>query len=486
MSTALEVVRSTPRANQPAPRMEDIREQAAGLGFKRPSEQLVTDLCNIASGGIVHDDRTIEDDLRDARNRELGMFSLARWGLARDTGFPMILTWNLALAELLRQIKPKEVPGRNDEQRALSMTALSEAIESEIDKGTKPKEIAEALAEAFDAVDGLDEAELSLLGGLPHPVDMLEQPPPGESGDIGESDDEEEEDDDTGRGGQEREETISEGILQYSVPDPASSNYDKLSHSLQQAEISRRLLEDRNLGKLLDVARVLRDFVRLNVRRTVREMPDPEGPDLRWRDMRSMSELVKVPQREWALRSRSPLMFRYRLAQKLMTIRERTRRETRKQLLYVLLDCSSSMRMGLSRYKLGGVMMNRLAAVTRGDAVLIYRFFGTKLYEEHRVETAEQSRDALRHVLSCRFPDRETKLSPALRRTLSRIKTVRKEEELERPHLLVVTDGSVTAKLTAEDLGDVVLHLVLIERQGNYDSLLQLAKYSGGVVIENF
>ena len=76
---------------------------------------------------------------------------------------------------------------------------------------------------------------------------------------------------------------------------------------------------------------------------------------------------------------------------------------------------------------------------------------------------------------------RGTNTTEAVRQALSDSRAKREADPtLEKPEIVVVSDGDDCLNMTAEDLGDTKLHVVMCAT-GHNESFSQLSKATGGV-----
>jgi uncharacterized protein with von Willebrand factor type A (vWA) domain len=211
--------------------------------------------------------------------------------------------------------------------------------------------------------------------------------------------------------------------------------------------------------------------------------PDAHGEDVRRRQLRDPHELPRIDRHQWALLERAPLLFWQRVMSREMCVRERVTSTNKKQLLYLLIDCSGSMRENEGK-RIGaacGVLMNRLRAVIEGKAELYYRFFDGDVHTEHHVKTREEAIRAMKQVLQTNYSGGSTDINKAIRAGQDRIERISKDGTLHRPHLVVVSDGGDSISLKANDMKETTLHAVLCMCTNS--DLTKLAQGTGGLAL---
>jgi Mg-chelatase subunit ChlD len=243
------------------------------------------------------------------------------------------------------------------------------------------------------------------------------------------------------------------------------------------------LLDNPIKRQMATIGRQLSQIDGISVVPQVTITPNAHGEDVRRRQMRDPQELPRIDKHQWALLERAPQLFWQRVMSREMCVREKVTRTDKKQLLYLLIDCSGSMdsdggkRIGAAC----GVLMNRLRAVIEGKAELYYRFFDGAVHPERHVRTKEEAIKAMQDVLSCNFSGGSTDINKAIRTGQDRIEVIAKEGKLYRPHLVVVTDGGDTISLRANNLINTTLHAVLCMCTNS--DLTKLAKDTNGLAL---
>ncbi len=244
-----------------------------------------------------------------------------------------------------------------------------------------------------------------------------------------------------------------------------------------------KLAEDMLSGKeiMLRISRNLDKLTRMKVSRQKKLEPDPEGDERRLRPLEHFGELMRIPQSAWAL----PRNYRNYLAvtQQLL-VRERVTRRERKQLLYVICDCSGSMGSGQRLFKAGGIVMNRLKAVIDGDAELWFRWFDTGLKQRHEARTADEARALIKQIGRGNSSGGGTAIANCVRAAVSDIQELATEDHW-RSELVVISDGDDDcSSLRLADLQGVRLHAFLVENKN--EALCRVAQASGGVGVQQF
>ena len=234
----------------------------------------------------------------------------------------------------------------------------------------------------------------------------------------------------------------------------------------------------------LEVSRNLDSLVRFRLGNRGKPTPDIEGGDIIKRAINDFSEIGRMGPVEFLY----PKTYRLaRIANHVPLVRERVIREGKKQLIYMLLDCSYSMRSQNALHKCGGVLLNRLKAVLSDDAELYFRFFDDQLFPEYEVRTKQQAKDAIRTFKKNSFNGNGTDITHAIRKSIERIDTLMEDGKLsERPELVIVTDGDdpLVYDLKEEEFrkSNLRLHTFVVANPTDKNRYLaQLARATGGV-----
>lgn len=454
---------STPLSYLP-PTREEMKGVAAQVGLKKFSPDLVEDIANLVAGGELvapsQYRRQVEEQARETLpaptlHKEGAYWSTPGsgqgWTRNREEAVAHTVSqrtrYHQRVQDFLRQLDVGQMPGATPLEKAMGWLKLlaqkpggesgGEGFDEEplpifSDEETDGEQVARQLAEAVETAKELSKEERELLDSEGADGQDSKEPKPG-------------------------------------APDPSQV---------------RRLAEDMLQGKdvIVRLSRHLDQLVKMRVAKSQKLEADPEGDERRWRPIRHLGELHKIPQSEWAL----PKSYRlYRAITGQTPVWERCTRQERKQLLYLLVDCSGSMGNGQRIAKAGGVLLNRLKAVLSEDAEVYFRFFDGSVREEHHAAVPEEAKRLMHHVSQkANYSGGSTAIVGAVRAAHARIEEIMSEGGRHRPEIVVVTDGEDDVSgLKAEELGATRLHAFIVDA-GNPD-LVRLAQSTGGVGIQN-
>ncbi len=448
-------IRTTPPLTYLPPTREEMAAMADQVGLRKYAPDLVEDLSNLLAGGeLVAPSRYRQQVAQEAVRTLPAPDSDGEWQL-RDRSWTndrqhaladkaeSRMRYHQRVQDFLRDLDATQMPGATPLEKAMGWLKLlasqpggagsgeggEEALPIFSDEQSSGESIAEQLEEAVSDAKSLSDEERELLDA---------------------------------KGGDEDEQ---------SSDSPKNPGADPSQ--------VRRLAEDMLKGKdeIIRVSRHLDQLSPMRVAKSNRLEADPEGDERRWRPIRNLGELHKIPQSEWAL----PESYRmYRALTGQTPVRERCTRQEKRQLLYLLVDCSGSMSDGERIAKAGGVLLNRLKAVMAGEAEVYFRFFDGSPRQEHHAATPEQAKALMSHVLErSNFSGGSTDIRAAVRAAVERIEELLASgEQLYKPEIVLVSDGEAAVP-SREDLGGVRLHVFNVECA--QAELVELARSTGGV-----
>ena len=454
--------RTEPAQDYQEPSDSDIHEYAERVGLTTYSPDFAKDLANIASGGRIipsiewHDKLKDSDFVKHPHTRVDGEYVQYAYDYgdgytyytdeketAQRYAYENAKRAQESVCEFMRGINFDNVPGQTPLEKSCNL--LKTIYDSDVCDGDMPTtdygELLPAFIEGrgdkasdktnylFDTIESLDSVEEELL---------IEDKSDIEGGE-GHGDD------------------------------------NSLSHKV-------KLAEDMSKGAQtwLEVSRELEKVVRFRISKSDNKTPDKEGDDCQNRQIKSLMELGRIPAVEYAL----PQVYRLtRAITRATQVRERVARQDNQQLIYMLIDCSGSMKYNQGAIpKAGGVLFNRLKAVIKEEAVMRFRFFDTKLFPEHVAETPEQAREVMEVFKNGSYSGGGTDIDSCLKEAVERIETLCEDGTFsEKPELVIVTDGADRIYLQKSDFSKYNLKLHAFVVAGENRVLAQLARDTGGV-----
>jgi hypothetical protein len=209
--------------------------------------------------------------------------------------------------------------------------------------------------------------------------------------------------------------------------------------------------------------------------------PDFNGEDVTVRTMEELGELPRVSQQFWGLPS---VYGDYKLVTGDLDVRQPVTRHDKKQLLYMLVDGTGSMR-GTPINRAVGVVINALERVIKGEAEVYLRFFDTRLGEqEYHADSPETARELLKVVTDpANYSGGGTNFVEPLRVATDRVNDLVRQGKFRLPEIVMVTDGAAPIP-SVSDLRDLKLNVVQVGEYGLVENLAKLAEASGGVNID--
>lgn len=411
-------------------------------------------------------------------------YRMRMWPLTRVVDD--FVSWSIRDAELyhqlalcLREVEFERIHGRTDIDRAIANVAVISTAKRGIAVGIPPETITEQINWALGEVGGLEADEVDLLECLPDESKLK----PTEKIDF------EQMSVDRGISSIQLVENLeTRGRIASLFSDCfgglRTKTEQKEMHplSVRRLNVASRLLAEPSIEALLKIGRIANEYVAFQPRFEKKMIPAADGDQTRMRMMQSFDELSKVAPAAWALKIASPKYFRYRVATKSFMVREKIKRSDRKQFFYALLDRSKSMQQGERIYKLLAILLNRLRAVGRKEAVLGYSFFDSDIHEEVMVTEVSEAREEIRKLHYDFFMGDDTDINLALREGIKRIRRRIADISEERPELIIVTDGDHGINVKPKELKGIMLHAFIVEEAN--DDLIQLARKTGGVALQ--
>ena len=244
-------------------------------------------------------------------------------------------------------------------------------------------------------------------------------------------------------------------------------------------------LADSSLAEILKISRKMKAFSKLKTGKVQEFTPDSEGNQVRNRSMQNYGELAKIKSTQYAQKVTMPNLFNYRSVTNQYMIRERGRYLDKKQLLYVLVDCSGSMQEddGARINMAAGILVNRLMAVAKGDANLYWRFFDTVVYDSTFVDDKDKAKESMSKILqSDTYNGGGTNFDVAIRSAVEHIESLKETLEYAKPEIFIVTDGSCSCRVSRAELKGIKLHAGIVAHE-NPAQLKELVGVSGGAYI---
>ena len=170
-------------------------------------------------------------------------------------------------------------------------------------------------------------------------------------------------------------------------------------------------------------------------------------------------------------------IFWQRAVERRLPVREFVSMEEQKQLIYVLVDCSGSMSDGKRIVKAGGILLNRVKAVIRGEAEIFLRLYEGSPHERQDGRTPEQGRQLLEMIRNKGvYGGGSTNHAGAIDAALADV--TEGGEKFHRCDIVLVTDGDSGNTRLTRKLGATKLHVFSVACDNR--QLEEVATSSGG------
>ena len=438
---------------QPAP--HEIEDAANALDIKKYPSELIADMSNIAAGGEI--------------------VPSAKWRhkVARNIGpGPKDRDGDYHYYDLNQEVTQLTKDPAEAERHRINLRVREHENTQEFIKNID-----------FDEVPGMSPLEQSLT--IFKMLTQQQNQPEGNDDEIPKSLENDSSEDNTGKSQAGKFNKIFENLrnmsdaerelLQLEDHRGSGKGNDPDAH-LKQAQLAADMLKGKHIW--MEISRKLDKIVKMRTPKSNKVEPDPEGDDIQHRPIQGFHEIHKLPPAEYAY----PESIRmYRIATQQTQIRERVMRTDQVQLLYMIVDCSGSMG-GDKIHKAGGILMNRLKAVIKEEAVVYARFFDTRLFTEHLADSPETAKELIKHFNAENFNGGGTDITGCVKESVKRIEELMQEDPLlVRPELVVVTDGEDSVSLRKSDFGKTRMHSFLVNAYN--DELTHIARETGGVGI---
>ncbi len=433
-----EVFRTFPYPGMTVPGAETIKERCKDIGITSVSNAFFRDLVNCAGGGGITSGKYQSKIIRETTASSLPKVSKK----AELKKIKERIAYHEGICEFLESIPWRRIPG-----------------DCAIDKAC----IVLKMLQHLDAVPGND-------SGMTLPIGFGK-----EGGEI-----------DTLLEKLETFDTLDIELMSGSESSGGQEAGTRSHPGLKKrCQIAEKVLSDPTYSALAEISRRLDEFPQFNPTTLRDRRVTMSSPERITRPIRSLDEVSRMPSIHWSLYDAHRSLFLYRAASHQLTVTERVNEPlTQKQLLYLLIDSSGSMTK--PDFKPVGaalaVLLNRLRAVSEGDAELYYRMFDIAAYEQNAVKNFSDAQRAMAALQENNFAGGDTKIAVALNTGVESIRKLVAQSHLRQPDLVLVTDGKDAVNLPPDFFNGIVLHLVLLN--GSNPALEKLAEGTGGAVIK--
>lgn len=231
---------------------------------------------------------------------------------------------------------------------------------------------------------------------------------------------------------------------------------------------------------IMEISRKLKKLAKFQTTTGIKFSPVVSAKTSKRTNMTNLGQISKVNPKVYLGMNKDYL--NYKLATKSISIKEKGEFQSNKQLLYMMIDKSGSMAVKNRITVAKAILLNRLEAVAKGNAVLYFSFFDGTVSQEFKAETKEEAKDLFGKLVRNEFNGGSTNIDFAIKTAVQRIKEIKQDQNnLVKPEICIVTDGDDTVMTKKEVLDGLTLHAFLVG--GTNKKLLELAEKTGGVSI---
>ena len=228
---------------------------------------------------------------------------------------------------------------------------------------------------------------------------------------------------------------------------------------------------------IIQMAKKLDAIKQLQAKPSKKTKSNPDGGATKMRPSVGFADLPMVSSQDLAMRSRHETLFNYQLATGQMPITEKVDFHEQKQCLFVLVDCSGSMK-GQRADKARAVILNRCKAVMENKAVLYICFFDVDITPPVLIDNKKIAAEFFQKLWT-EYPikDRATETGKAINFAAQYIKDL--PRKAYKPELLIVTDDDAsTGKIDWDLLKGIAIHGIALCDNA---SLKKATEKTGGI-----
>ncbi len=236
---------------------------------------------------------------------------------------------------------------------------------------------------------------------------------------------------------------------------------------------------------MLEISRVCMKFTKLQCRRQRKLVPDPAGAERRTRPIEAVGELPRLVANAWAVSEVDEDLFWTKVVRGELEVREKVTRQEKKQVVFILLDGSGSMK-GKRHWKASGVIMHFLKAAAKGDCVVWLSVFDTRLSKVEKAETPEQAKALIKKFLTGNYLGGGTDIGGSTKAAHAFLeKEIASGAALWRPEVVVLTDEDTSfSGCKPADVRGTTVHSFAMEVAN--PGLVKWAQSCGGLGFDKF
>lgn len=167
--------------------------------------------------------------------------------------------------------------------------------------------------------------------------------------------------------------------------------------------------------------------------------------------------------------------FDDKFIKKELIVKEKVKPETKKQIVYMLLDDSGSMACIEKQSYVRAVLLNRLESVVDGKSELKFCLYESQRYQFYDVKDKKSAQDLFKDISLRRPNGGGTNIGAVIQETIDDIHNLPNHHD---PEIIIVCDGDDRLYHESVDLKEVTVNAILLGRQN--DDIKKLTKRSGG------
>jgi len=232
--------------------------------------------------------------------------------------------------------------------------------------------------------------------------------------------------------------------------------------------------------RILDIARKV-GATEQYCREEQRSPVDYPEKDWKIQNIRSVNDLPKILPYQFGYPDE---LFDKMLFDKDLKMKQYESRRKKKQVIYLLIDCSGSMD-GRNQTVACGIALAYVKKALTESSIYFYRFFDDHPHELKKVTNEQEAQKEVKYLMDYHYSGGGTSIDTAIHQAIDDINNPKlfkqeaddKSDLYDRADILVITDGGDTVSLTKEFLEEkkIILHSFVIGME--HEQLKNLSTY---------
>ena len=228
--------------------------------------------------------------------------------------------------------------------------------------------------------------------------------------------------------------------------------------------ISRRILGD------IKVKSYLESTVGLATSLDTKKVRNNDSTEKEATQMEEYSQVTKTRKSSMMLEN-----FDEKLAKKELVVKEKVKPETKKQIIYVLLDDSGSMGNVVKQTYVRAVLMSYLESVVDGKSEIIFSLYESQKYHHRKVTNLKEAQNLFKDISLRRPNGGGTHIERVLQETIDEICNLPDHHD---PEIMIVCDGDDYVNPDKLDYKGVSINCILLGTDNK--NLKKVSEDSGG------